>query len=151
MIHKKILLCTDFSDNSAPAKQMAVQYAKLFGAELLILHVVRPVLPSFMTFEGALNMDATLVDRQIQETASIELERTAEECRSDVSDVSFSVRVGSAADAVVRFADEESVDLIVLGTHGWTGFRHLILGSTAEKVVRTANCPVLSVRSPGED
>ncbi len=56
-------------------------------------------------------------------------------------------RIGIPANEIVRLVEEESIDLIVMGTHGWTGFKHLILGSTAENVVRTAKCPVLTVKS----
>jgi len=59
-------------------------------------------------------------------------------------------RMGIPANEIVRLADEESMELIVMGTHGWTGFKHLVLGSTAENVVRSANCPVLTVKSSAQ-
>ncbi|HUV14514.1 MAG TPA: universal stress protein, partial [Acidobacteriota bacterium] len=59
------------------------------------------------------------------------------------------VSYGDPAKEIVRIAEEESVDLIVIATHGLTGWQHLVFGSVAEKVVRTAKCPVLTVRCPG--
>ncbi len=92
-------------------------------------------------------MDMALIQQNIEEGVTEELELLANDCKRDVSDVFAYSRSGAPAEEIIRFADEESVDLIVMGTHGWTGVRHLILGSTAENVVRTANCPVLTVRS----
>ena len=87
-----------------------------------------------------------LIQKNIEEGVREELDSVANECRKGLSNVEAHSRAGSPAEEIIRFADEESVDLIIMGTHGWTGVRHMILGSTAENVVRTANCPVLSVR-----
>ena len=58
------------------------------------------------------------------------------------------IRIGNPVDEINRFVDEKKVDLIVMGTHGRTGLQHLLVGSVAERVVRTATCPVLTVRHP---
>jgi nucleotide-binding universal stress UspA family protein len=148
MAIKKILFCTDFSENSSPARSKAVEFAKAFGAELFIVHVVNSRLLGYPSFENKLPVDLALLERNIQEGAQEELESAAAECRKKVSSVKTLLLTGSPAEEIVRFADDHSVDVIVMGTHGWTGIRHLILGSTAENVVRSARCPVLTVRNP---
>ena len=146
MIPKKILVCTDFSENSLPARQCAVEWAKAFGAELAILHVVNSRFFGYPTFADRVPVEMALIQKNIEEGVLEELESIADECWKDLSTVQSHSRTGSPAEEIIRFADEESVDLIIMGTHGGTGVRHLILGSTAENVVRTANCPLLSVR-----
>lgn len=148
MATKKILFCTDFSENSNPARHCAVEYAKAFGAKLSILHVVNPSPLGYPLFEERIPVDMAALQETIQQSVQEELERVAKECGRDLTQVKAHYRVGEAASEIVRFADEESVDLIVVGTHGWTGLKHLVLGSTAENVVRKAKCPVLTVRTP---
>lgn len=148
MIPKKVLVCTDFSENSVRARYTATAYAKAFGAELLILHVVNSRLLGYPSLSDRVPVETALVQDHIREAVDEELELIASDCRKDLGrDVVVYSRTGSPAEEIVRLAEEESVGLIVMGTHGWTGFRHLIVGSTAENVVRSANCPVLTVRS----
>ena len=155
MTTAKILFCTDFSENSIPARHRAVEYAEAFSAELCILHVVNASPLGYPIFEERIPVDMAQLQQDIQERVQEELDLVAQECReahfSDDFDVSACYRVADPAEGIVQFADEENVDLIVMGTHGWTGFKSLILGSTAENVVRTANCPVLTVRSKTPD
>jgi len=147
MIPKKILVCTDFSENSVHARVCAIAYARAFEAELLILHVVNSRLLGYPSLSDRVPVETALIQDNIREAVDEELELIANDCRREVEHVSVYSRTGSPADEIVRLAEEESVGLIVMGTHGWTGFRHLIVGSTAENVVRTASCPVLTVRS----
>lgn len=148
MIPKRILLCTDFSENSVPAREHAIDYAVAFGASLSILHVVNSSRLGFPAFEVGVPFDLQEILKGIEESVKKAFEIMKEECGSSVRELRTCSRIGVPANEIVRFAEEESVDLIVMGTHGWTGFRHLILGSTAENVVRTATCPVLTVKSP---
>lgn len=143
MIPKKILYCADFSQNSEPACQLAVEYAKTFGAELLVLHVINPRLLKYPSLEDLPLADLSL--RDIEESANKSLENIALLCRKDLSEVKTFNRTGVPAEEIVNFANQESVDLIVTGTHGWTGLSHLLVGSTAEHVVRMARRPVLTV------
>lgn len=148
MIPKKVLFCTDFSENSAPARQYAVEYAQAFGAGLKILHVINTSQIGYPSLEGkTVPFDIRTAIDGIQESVDRALELLAEECAKIVQDVSTCSRIGVPATEIVRAAREQDVDLIVMGTHGWTGFKHLIMGSTAENVVRTALCPVLTVKS----
>lgn len=150
MIPKKILLCTDFSENSVPARICALEYAKTFGSKLIILHVVNSRLVGYPSFEEKIPVDMALLMQNIEEGVKEELDLLTNDSRMQIEDVEAHYRIGAPADELVRFAQEEAVDLIVMGTHGWSGLKHLILGSTAENVVRTAHCPVLTVRAPGE-
>jgi universal stress protein A len=152
MATRKILFCTDFSENSIPARARSVEYANAFGASLVILHVVNPVVPAYTTFEGMFQLDLARMQRQLETDLEGQLDAVANECRKEVGEVKHCLRTGGAtAMEIIRCANEESVDLIVLGTHGWTGIKHLILGSTAENVVRSADCPVLTVRAASSD
>jgi universal stress protein A len=146
MIPKKILFCTDFSENSRPALEYALDYAKTFGADLLILHIINSSQIGYPSLEEGVPVDIRSALDSIQQSVSKALDLILKEC-SGVTAVSAHSRVGSPAYEIIRFADEASAGLIVMGTHGWTGFKHLIMGSTAENVVRTADCPVLTVRS----
>ncbi len=147
MIPKKILFCTDFSENSRPARDYALDYAKAFGSEVLILHIINSSQIGYPSLEEGVPVDIRSALESIRDSVSKALEIMAQECGKEVPAVSTYSRVGTPAYEIARFADEQSVGLIVMGTHGWTGFKHLVMGSTAENVVRTASCPVLTVRS----
>jgi universal stress protein A len=151
MIPKKILFCTDFSENSIPARTTAVEYAKAFKSELLIIHVVNSRLLGYPTFEDKIPVDMALLRANIEEGVEQELDLIAKDCKRKVKSVKAFYRTGAPAEEIARTVVEESINLVVMGTHGATGLRHLILGSTAENVVRTANCPVLTVRSPPKE
>lgn len=146
MIPKKILLCTDFSENSVPARQYAVDFATAFGASLSILHVVNSSRLGFPAFEMGVPFDLQEIMKGVEESVKKAFDTIVEECKP-LQNVQTVSRIGVPSIEITRFAEEESIDLIVMGTHGWTGFKHLILGSTAENVVRTAPCPVLTVKS----
>jgi nucleotide-binding universal stress UspA family protein len=104
----------------------------------------------FPAFEMAVPVNVQEVLKAIEESVEKGFAVLVEECKKAIRDVTTHSRIGVPANEIVRFAEEEAVDLIVMGTHGWTGFRLLILGSTAENVVRTAKCPVLTVKSSAD-
>lgn len=138
---KKILVPVDFSKCSVKALQYAIPFANQFHAELTLLHVIPPVVvmqtPDIGTAPGL-----------IQESAEIAKQNLEDLCRSvDDSIVTKGVlRNGSPHVEIIDTADELDIDLIILSTHGRTGLSHILLGATAEKVVRRARCPVLIVR-----
>jgi nucleotide-binding universal stress UspA family protein len=140
---KQILIPIDFSDYSDQALRWGVSLAQKYGAQLLLLHVIPEVLEEVSARESAgeqLVIDLTAeVEAQLHEIARQGLKEG----------VAVDVRVadGEPADAILRIARQEKVDLIVMGTHGRTGLSHLLLGSTAEAVVRAAACPVFTVRA----
>lgn len=133
---KKILVPLDLSDCSRKALQYAVPFARQFEAELILLHVVEPY-PQAPEL-GPVEMDA-FQDAKDQMTA---LEKS----------LGASVRVkplvqsGESTNGIIEAAKELDVDLIILSTHGRTGMARVLLGSTTERVVRRAPCPVLVVR-----
>ncbi len=151
MAVNRILFCTDFSESSLPARYRAVEYARTLGAHLLILNVAILPVPDYPTWTGGLAINMAEVEKAVRQASEERVEMEANECESLVSEISAVCRVGTrAADEIVAFADERAVDLIIMGTHGWTGFKHLMMGSTAENVVRIANCPVLTVKGPSK-
>jgi len=150
MLPQRMLFCTDFSDNSQPARQHAIDYAKAFNAELIVMHVINSSRIGYPSLEEGMPVDIRSALSDIQQSVEKALNLVAAECRKDLAQVNTSVRIGTPAREIVQFAEDESIQLIVMGTHGWTGFKHLIMGSTAENVVRAARCPVLTVRSSSQ-
>jgi universal stress protein A len=147
MVPRRILFSTDFSENSAAARECAIDYAQVFSAELSILHVINSSQVGYPSLEEGVPVDIRSALEGIQQSVNKALELIGTECRQVLPAVSTHSRIGTPAYEIVRFAREEKMELIVMGTHGWTGFKHLIMGSTAENVVRMAICPVLTVRS----
>ena len=147
-MYKKILFCTDFSENSDYAFSYAFQMARDYKATLLLLHcIVEPVCYFWSTTPTAADeMVARHVERVEQEMNNRYLKKleSLKSYRIFIKDT----EEGGAFFEIVKTAREESADLIVMGTRGRTGLEHLILGSTAENVVRKSPCPVLTVRLP---
>jgi len=142
MIPQKILFCTDFSVNSLPARQCACEYAKAFGASLAIVHVIDPWAGALASYASNVPVLIQPVIDQLQESVeksvNADLEAMNKEFGPLLEEVKTYSRIGFPPEQIVRLAAEESIDLIVMGTHGWRGFRHMMLGSVAENVLRTA-------------
>jgi len=148
MLPKKILFCADFSENSVPARQLAVDYAKAFGAELLIIHVINTTgYPHYVDWVGE-ELDQIL--RRTRDSAETHLAELAKEIGPLMRPVKTFCMTGSPPREIVELAAKEAVDLIVIGTHGRTGVKHLVMGSIATSVLRTAHRPVLIVEAPME-
>jgi nucleotide-binding universal stress UspA family protein len=145
---KKILFCTDFSENSDHAFSYAFNLARAYDATLLILHViVEQVCYYWSTPKGERELVAKQTERAKQEINAHYLQKLGEFKNYEI----FARETGEGAFyEIIQAARKESADLIVMGTHGRTGFDHLLLGSTAENVVRQSPCPVLTVRLPGK-
>jgi universal stress protein A len=142
----KIFCPTDFSEPSYKALKEANDLAMHFNAELILVHVLHPIImyPAAIAAPGM--MDAVTVDDvQREEIVKKSLEMTLKEKVNGSLKSRSLFAKGNAADEIVYHAKDEKVDLIVIGTHGFTGWRHLIMGSVAEKVVRLAHCPVLTI------
>jgi universal stress protein A len=141
---KSILVPIDFSPPSAKALDYAVAVARLFKAKLTLLHVVEPIAtPAFV----ALSLPVMENDK-LMEAAKGQLERTlksAEVSRGLMA--KLLVRCGRSFHEIADAARTLKVDLIIISTHGFTGWKHALVGSTTERVVRHAPCPVLVVRS----
>ena len=139
---RKILVPHDFSDTSEAAVRYAIALAHNFGAQLCLLHVSDRAKFEMAT-EFPLGLDGTLDDAVRERLLKILTPREQIEFKP-----SFELRAGAPAAEIVKYAKEADVDLIVMGTHGRGFVAHVVLGSVAEKVVRTAPCPVLTVRNP---
>jgi nucleotide-binding universal stress UspA family protein len=139
---RKILVPIDFSPCSLKAVGHALSQAKLSGAELILVHVVEPSHPGSM-FETsqAKRMRNLALHNAKHELATI----VREQIKPHVS-ARFLVKAGKPFEVISDLAARTASDLIVLGTHGHTGFPTVLLGSTAERVARRAPCPVLMVR-----
>jgi len=141
---KKILYPTDFSDPSYEALKAANELALHFSAELCVIHVVSPVVQPPADPSGS----ALLVLQEEEKAARSSLEEMVTKRISKKLLVHQFVVLGAAAEEIIQVSQKERVDLIVIATHGQTGWRHLVFGSVAEKVVRLAPCPVLTIRAP---
>jgi nucleotide-binding universal stress UspA family protein len=141
---KKVLCPTDFSAPSCEAVSAASEVARMFSAPLVLVHVVQP-LPAAAAAASGYPIDVEALESALVKHATQQLHEFARtHVAKDVRTVVRAVR-GSVAAQILDVASDEGVDLIVISTHGETGLRHVLLGSVAEKVVRTAACPVLTV------
>ncbi|MEJ2718464.1 MAG: universal stress protein [Deltaproteobacteria bacterium] len=143
---RRILFCTDFSENSFGARDWAIEYAQAFMARVDVLHVIGPSL-SCPLYEKRLTVDREQLYQEIEAGVQRELHCVAEVFKPKLGAVEAKLRIGEPYEEIVRYADENSIDLIVMGTHGWTGAKPHSVGSTAERVVRNANCPVVVVKA----
>jgi len=124
----------------------AVAIASKFNAKIHVLHVVEATLPIFNYRDYGGLVDEKIGDKLREGGAQI-VENTAELIReAGIEDVEGIVREGSPAEVILRYAGENMIDLIVMGTHGRRGLNRLLLGSVAEEVVRRSEVPVMTVR-----
>lgn len=143
---KKILVPIDFSDYSINALKYAIEFAKTFNAEILLTYVVEPFIyaADFTMSQAAIpDIDSDTRERAYTELKKLISEEIHEELPSEII-----IRTGKPFMEINDLASEQDVDLIIIATHGHTGVEHLLFGSTAEKVVRKAPCPVLTLREP---
>jgi nucleotide-binding universal stress UspA family protein len=140
---RRILVPTDFSECSKQAIAYAYELAQAFGAKLVLLHVLED-LPSYIGFipPGG----AAMLLEDLERQARLDLAEVLPEAEAAEVEVTRQVVVGSPYHVIIQVAAAEKVDLIVIATHGRTGFSHLVMGSVAERVLRTAPCPVMTIR-----
>ncbi len=141
-----ILVPTDFSDNAAVAYPYAEILAKRFAARILMVHVAD--VPYYPVGPGQFAIGWERLEIDLMENVQREFERIRPTFGDDI-EVETLMREGPPFLEIVRLANERDASLIVMSTHGHTGIKHLLMGSTAEKVVRKASCPVLTMH-PGE-
>lgn len=143
---KRILLPTDFSPCSTQATKYAFHLAAQLGAELHLLHVIedlRAVVPDY--YYGAVEWPKDLLEQM--ETGALQgLEKLVEAHGDAQQRPVLAVRQGRPREAIVLYAEEHKMDLVVIGSHGRSGVGRFLMGSVAERVVRHAPCPVLTVR-----
>ncbi len=147
---ENVLVPTDFGDASNCALRYARALGAAFGSSLHVLHVVENLVAHAWTAEAYVTALPGLLD-EVAHDAEERLNRLlTEEDRTRLRAKPVVV-TGSPAVEVVRYAEENGIDLIVMGTHGRGAVEHMLLGSVAEKVVRKACCPVLTVRDRQRD
>lgn len=140
-----ILCPIDFSEVSLSALRLATSLRELFDARLILVYVVEPIVaPSDFTFGPMTSGD---VEERLMDRSRQSLEEVAASLEVPREKIQSRVEHGRASQEIVRVAAEEKADVIVMGTHGYTGMAHVLLGSTAERVLRRAPCPVLTVRA----
>ncbi len=145
---KKILCPTDFSENSKHAMKYALTLAALSQAELELFHVVEPITypQSTELFEPVL--DEVELTMKMGAAFQKQLEDQVAALKEEYPKIEGKIVTGNTFLEIIQVARDENVDMIVMGTHGRTGLAHVLIGSVAEKVVREAPCPVLTVKHP---
>ena len=146
---KRILIPIDFSEHSKNALRYAIPFAKQFDAELLLVYVVEPTIyPADLSF-GQIGIPS--LEPELRQRGKEELERLVEKQIAGQVRAKTTIRTGKPFIEIIETAKQEHIDLIIIATHGHTGVEHILFGSTAEKVVRKAPCPVLVVRPANID
>ena len=145
---KKILVATDFSEPSEAALAYGRELARHFDASLTVLNVVDNILTRAYGSDGMVLADPEL-QREIEAAAQQQVNSVIfDDDRQTFGAIGVIITSNAPAAAIVTYARERGADLLVMGTHGRGAVAHLLMGSVAERVVRTAPCPVLTVRHP---
>ena len=146
---RSIMVPIDFSVHSKNALRYAVPLAKQFSASVHLVYVVEPTIyPADLGF-GQVVLPG--VEDELREKGGEELQSLIEREIGKGVKASFSVRTGNPHQEILHEAEEKNVDLIVVATHGHSGVEHMLFGSTADRIVRHAKCPVLSIRPTGQE
>ncbi len=143
---RRILFPTDFSEPAEYAWPYALTFAEEFGAEVHLVHVVSP--PPRLTEAYAVNFNPEKMVHSLTEEANASMDQQIEKAKARGLIFHREVRVGVDYREIIDYAAKHDIDLIVMATHGRTGLAHVLLGSVAEKVVRKAPCPVLTIKHP---
>jgi len=136
---KKILVPVDFSENSQKILESAGYFADKCSAEMYVIYVVQ----SFDDYSGFFvpHMPIAKFEQEMMESAEQKMASFIEVNKAALS----KVLIGDVAEEIVNYADREAIDLIIMGTHGYKGLEKIMFGSVAEKVVKSAPCPVLTI------
>lgn len=151
---ERILVPTDFSDCSVEAAKYACALAEQFNAELSVLHVIHDYATEIPDFGMGLTFPAYLEKlperlEKLEEDAIGRLTQVLDPAWEVGKRVTLATKLGHPFTEILRFVKEHQIDMIVMGTHGRTALPQMLMGSVAEKVVRKASCPVLTVRPDG--
>jgi nucleotide-binding universal stress UspA family protein len=140
-----ILVPIDFSQHSQQALIYAKEWAKQWSATLHLIHVIEPVI--FPVDWGYTPVDLSDVEKEYQQTAENELTKIIESLHNDgYSAIPQVLHGGRSSDEIIQYAKDHGISMICIATNGRGGVEHLLLGSTTERVVRKAPCPVLVIR-----
>lgn len=145
---KRVVTPVDFSDNSRLIAESSAYFAGKFGASMNLVFVVQ----NFEDYSGFFvpQMSLPTLEGELLESAEAKMSsfcgEMVEFCESaGVKELSYKVFMGDVAEQIVQYAGEVKADLIIMGTHGYKGLEKIMFGSVADKVVRTAGCPVLTI------
>lgn len=141
---KKVLVPVDFSKSSQASVQFAVELARRHDSQLILLNVIEPMI--YPASDGFTNFAVVPVSVP-RSAVRAKLKRWKETEVPPGMKVDTKLRIGQAYKEIVEAARQMEVDLIIISTHGYSGLKHILVGSTAERVVRHATCPVLTLRS----
>ncbi|MCR9294833.1 MAG: universal stress protein [bacterium] len=136
-----ILVPTDFSDYASLAVEYGASLAEKYGAQVHLLHVLETHYSATPTFAAGLALTSQVKESQ----------EAAEKMLRDLAagrPMVCKTAEGSAFLEILRYAENQEIDLIVMGTHGRTGLEHVLIGSVAERIVRKSSCPVMTIRDP---
>jgi nucleotide-binding universal stress UspA family protein len=143
---KELVVPTDFSEHSLRAVDYGVEIGEKFSSHITIVYVIEPLLQAAdLTWT---TVDFEELNKAHKQTAEKQLAEIAEERVPKDLDCDTEILFGKPFVEILKFAKEENADLIVMATHGRGAISHILMGSTAEKVVRKAPCPVLTVKHP---
>ena len=149
---KKVLCPTDFSEPSLCGLKMANELAKSpmvekGELEIIVLNVHKPIphLPTPRLQASEVTFDITEYEKHVIEDARQNLSEVSKKILDEGVNARLEVRMGSPAQEILQFAQEEKVDAILIATHGHTGLKHIVFGSVAQRVVRRAKCPVVTI------
>jgi nucleotide-binding universal stress UspA family protein len=146
-ISQSILVATDFSDAAREGLAKAAQLAKQTGAKVTVCHVLDPSPLAPYATRGSASSQL-VIEQDVEKAVHAALAEVVQSYFPGLEGTKTALIIDSnAAQGICQYAQKEGIDLIVLTTHGRTGLAHLLIGSVAEKVVRHAPCPVLSVRA----
>lgn len=143
---KRILFPTDISEGSAHAVPFVADLTKHYGAKLYIVHVIYDVARATGWYVPHISMDELYKD--ISSNAMKEIEKCCVEELRGYKEIEYKILKGVPHEEILKFAEENKIDMIIMGTHSRKGLDRVIFGSTAERVVRNAPCPVLTVGVP---
>jgi nucleotide-binding universal stress UspA family protein len=143
---ERILFPSDFSEGSSHALPYAVDLTKHYNCKLYILHVVHDVAKA--TDSHIPHISADELYKEITAWAQNEIEKCCLEEIRGLPDVEKMVLKGIPYEEIIKFTEEQKIDMIVMGTYGRKGLERFLFGSTADRVVRRAPCPVMTVRAP---
>ena len=148
---RKILWPTDFSALSLQGGRYAHGFRDVFGAELCVIHVITPPISPDVSVMLPSDVPVHIAEPELIEAGAGVLDRLVAEHFKDDDSVKREVLFGNPWSAICEYAERAEIDLIVVSTHGHTGLKHALIGSTAEKIVRHAPCPVLVVKGEEKD
>jgi len=148
---RRILWPTDFSDLSQHAARYACGFREVFKSELHVIHVIPPPLSPDVSVMISTEVPVNVSEPEVLEASKAALEKLVGEQFGSTEGVQFDAFYGNPWPSICDYAKQHDIDLIIVATHGRTGLSHVVIGSTAERIVQHAPCPVLTVKNPQRD